>query len=198
MTLKTRATAVAAAMTLTVGGLSGCQWLVEQTTPSFPPQTKPTSTASAETAQERQMRLDQEAAVRAYQTADKESARLAMAGGASKPTKVLLATTGGDYLEVQMGDLTYLRKHGWHADRPIRSSVVANGGWSPTKIGLTACEDTSKVRLLNKKGAEVAKDRPRHLVQTLTATKVAGVWKITDLETKTVKGFESESGCQQV
>lgn len=150
-----------------------------------------------ENAQERQQRLDREAAEDAYLTADKEVARLGMAGGASKPTKVLLATTGGEYLDVQMGDLKYLKKHGWRADRPVRSTVSANGGWSPTKIGLTACEDTSQVRLLDKSGKEVGKSRPRRLVQTLTATKTSGVWKITDMEaTKTVKTFEGESGCQ--
>ena len=119
-----------------------------------------------------------------------------MAGGASKPTKILLATTAGDYLEVQMSDLKYFKKHGWHADRPIRSTVTASGGWSPTEIRLTACEDGSQARLLNKSGKEVEKNRPRRMVQTLTATKTSGVWKITDLDTKFVKSFESESGCQ--
>ena len=41
------------------------------------------------------MRADQEAAMKAYTTATKEADRLAMAGGATKPTKTLLATTGG-------------------------------------------------------------------------------------------------------
>ena len=154
------------------------------------------SPTPTENAQERQQRLDREAAENAYLTADKELARLAMAGGASKPTKVLLATTAGDYLEVQMSDLKYFKKHGWRADRPVRSTVVADGGWSPTEIRLTACEDGSQVRLLNKSGKEVEKDRPRRLVQSLTATKVSGAWKITGLETKTVKTFEGEPGCQ--
>lgn len=196
MTLKMRTAAAVAVVTVLMGGLSGCQWLAEQTTPSFPPQTpKPTSSAT-ETAQERQIRIDQEAAVKAYQTANKELARLAMAGGASKPTKTLLGSATGEYLEVQMGDLKTLKDEGWRADRPAQTSVVANGGWSPTKLGLTACEDTSLVRLLDQKGKEMAKDRPRRLVQTLTATKVDGAWKISGLDTKTVKTFESESGCQ--
>ena len=40
----------------------------------------------------------------------------------------------------------------------------------PTELGLTACEDGSKVKLLNKQGEVVAKDRPMRFVQTLTAT----------------------------
>lgn len=168
-----------------------------QSTAPSPPATASTSPTPTENAQEREQRLDREAAENAYLTADKELARLAMAGGASKPTKVLLTTTAGTYLEVQMSDLKYFKKHGWRADRPVRSSVVADGGWSPTEIGLTACEDGSQVRLLNKSGKEVEKNRPRRLIQTLTATKVSGTWKITDMEaTKTVKSFENESGCR--
>ena len=194
MTLKTRAAAGTAALTLTVGALSGCQWLAEQTTPSFDP--KPTPSASAtETAQERQMRLDQEAAVKAYTTSTKEFDRLLMAGGASKPTKTLKATTGGFQLEALMNALKTVDDNGWHTDRPAVRIVTANGGWTPTRLGITACEDTSKVKFLDKKGKEVLKDRERRYVHTLTATKSGGVWKITDGESKAVKDFEHEGSC---
>ena len=79
----------------------------------------------------------------------------------TKPTKVLLATTVGHYLDVQVEDLKTLKENGWRADRPLRTSVSADGGWSPKEIGLTACEDASKVKLLDKDGKEVAKDRDR-------------------------------------
>lgn len=185
---------------LIVGGCTPDDGPTQSTTPTPSVSASPSPSASptpTENAQERQQRLDFEAAENAYRTADKELARLAMAGGASKATKVLLATTAGDYLAVQMSDLKDLKKHGWRADRPIRSSVVADGGWSPTEIGLTACEDTSQVRLLNKDGKEVLKKRPRRMVQTLTATRISGTWKVTDLETKFVKSFANESGCQR-
>ena len=189
---------LACGLTMLAALLAGGCTKESEPTPSPSPSLTATSPAPTptENAQERQQRLDREAAETAYRTADKELARLAMAGGASKPTKVLLATTGGDYLEVQMSDLKYFKEHGWRADRAVRSAVVANGGWSPTKIGLTACEDGSQVRLLNKRGKEVEKSRPRRTVQTLTATKTSGVWKITDLDTKFVKTFEGEPGCQ--
>lgn len=164
--------------------------------PAMTASTTPTPTPT-ENAQERQQRLDQGAAESAYRMATNELGRLAMAGGASKPTRILVATTAGGYLDGQMGDQRYLKKHGLRADRPLRTSVVADSGWSATKIGLTACEDGSQVRLLNKSGKEVEKNRPRRLVQTLTATKVSGVWKITDLDaTKAVETFESESACR--
>ena len=190
---------LACGLTLLATLLAGGCTKESEPTPSPSPSLTATSPAPTptENAQERQQRLDREAAETAYRTADKELARLAMADGASKPTKVLLATTGGDYLKVQMSDQKYLKKHELRADRAVRTSVVANGGWSPTRIGLTACEDGSQVRLLNKNGKEVEKNRPRRLVQTLTATRTSGTWKITAMEaTKTVKSFENESGCQ--
>ena len=168
----------------------------KQSTSPSPAMTASASPTPTENAQERQQRLDREAAENAYRTSDKELARLAMAGGASKPTKILRATTAGDYLAVQMSDLKDLKKRGWRADRPIRSSVVADGGWSATEIGLTACEDASQVRLLKKNGKADKNDRPARGVQTLTATKVAGGWKITDVDTKFVKSFDGEPGCQ--
>jgi len=163
---------------------------VSSPTPS--PSPTPTQT---ENAQERQQRLDFEAAEKAYLTAFAESGRLAMAGGTRKPTKVLLANTGGFYLEVQLNDLQVLKRNGWRADRPSTTSVSAGGGWSTDELGLTACEDASQVRLLNSEGKVVGKDRPMRFVQTLTATKVKGVWKITDGDSKIVKSFVNESGC---
>lgn len=196
MTATTRVVAVLTTVAFTVVTMSGCQWLAKQAMPT--PDPTPTATsAPVETAQERQMRLDEEAAEKAYLAADKEVGRLAMAGGATKPTKILLATTAGTYLKVQIGDLTYLKENGLRADRPVRSTVVADGGWTPTKIGLTACVDATKVRLLKKNGKELKQDNSRkRLVHTLTATKKAGVWKITDVDTKFVKSFEGEPGCQ--
>jgi hypothetical protein len=153
------------------------------------------SPTPTENAQERQQRLDFEAAEKAYLTAFAESGRLAVAGGVNKPTKVMLANTDGFYLDVQLNDLKVLKKNGWHADRPSTTTVMSDGGWSPDELGLTACEDGSKLRLLDQQGKEVAKDRPMRFVQTLTATRSDGRWKITDVESKAVEDFASVSGC---
>ena len=51
------------------------------------------------------------------------------------------------------------------------------------------------MKVLDKKGKEVFKDRDHRYVQTLTATKKNGVWKITDGESKAVKTFETEGNC---
>lgn len=195
MTTRTRVAAIAATLAIAVTSLSGCQWLTAQTTPSVPPATATPNPTPPETSMEREMRLDKEAAVKAYLTAAKEADRLVMAGGATKPTKVLLATTGGEYLKTTMYGLRLFKEKGWRTDRPPTTAVFADGGWSPDNIGLTACEDSSKVKFLDKKGKEVFKDRDMRYVQTLTATKKNGVWKITDLESKAVKTFETEGNC---
>ena len=157
------------------------------------PAASPTPT---ENAQERQQRVDFEAAEKAYLAASREGSRLAMSGGASKPTKVLLEHTADRYLEAQMSGLRSLKERGLRTDSPPGLTVKASGGWSPTTLGLTACEDASGVRLLSKDGQEVAKDRNRRLVQALTATKVDGRWKITDLDSKAVTTFDNEAACE--
>lgn len=195
MTTNTRVAALAAGLALAVTSLSGCQWLAEQTTPTFPRATATPNPTPPETAQEREMREDQEAAIKAYLTANKETERLVMAGGATKPTKVLLATTDGFYRDVKMNTLKIYKERGWRTDRPATTAVFADGGWSPNNLGLTACEDDSKVKVLDEKGKEVFKDRDHRYVQTLTATRKDGVWKITDVESKAVKTFETEGNC---
>jgi hypothetical protein len=185
--------AAAAAAALSLAGLTGCELLAGQVPLPTPDPT--TTSPPAETDQERTIRLDREAAVKAYMMASQESNRLGMAGGATKPTRALTDNAGGVYLEVQMNDLSFLKSKGYRADMGARTSVTANGGWSAKEIGLTACEDASKLRLLDKSGKEVEKNRPKRFVQTLTATKVDGRWKITDVDSKIVKTFRNESGC---
>jgi hypothetical protein len=158
------------------------------------PATRPTST---ENTQERQQRLDFEAAEKAYLAADAEVHRLAMRGGASEPTKVLLENTAGRYLKARMGALRTLKSREWRTDRPTTVTVTADGGWSQDELQLTACEDASNVRLLDEDGEEVAKDRQRRIVQTLTATKAQGRWKVANLDSKAVSGFDNEPACQQ-
>ena len=163
--------------------------------PSVTSPTPSPSPTPTENAQERQQRLDFEAAEKAYLTARQETERLAMSGGVRKATKVMKENLGGTYLRVQVDDLRTLMDNGWRTDRPTSVSVSTSGGWSATELALTAGEDASKVRLLNEDNTEVAKHRPRRFVQSLTATKVNGRWKVTGLQSKPVKTFDTESGC---
>ena len=194
MNTATRAATITAALVVTAASLTGCQWIAEHTPLPTPAPYTPTA-APTENAQERLMRLDKEAAVKAYQAAAAEDDRLAAAGGASKPTKVLTDNTAGFYLKVLMDGLKSVNSAEIRPDgRPVRS-VTADGGWSPTELGLTACEDGTKVRLLDKSGHEIRKNRPRMFVQTITAKKVDGRWKLVDLRSKIVTTFQHEDGC---
>ena len=188
--------AAATAVALSLAGLTSCELLAGQV--PLPPPGPTTTSTPAETDQERTIRLDKEATEKAYTATNTEGTRLARAGGASKPTRILNDNADGIYLEVQMKGLRFLKSNGYRADRASRTSVTANGGWSAKEIGLTACEDASEVRLLDKSGKEVRKDRPKRFVQTLTATKVDGRWKITDVDSKIVKTFRNEGGCSEL
>jgi len=184
---------VAVAATLSLAGLTSCGLAEHTSLPTLEPTTAGTP---AETTRERTIRLDKEAAEKAYTAARAEGDRLAMAGGASKPTKLLSKNASGFYLEVQMDGLRVLRANGYRAVGQFHTFVTANRGWSAKQIALTACEDASQVRLLDKPGKEVLKDRNRRFVQTLTATKADGRWKITDLNSRVVKRFSNKSGCR--
>lgn len=159
---------------------------------SAPPSPTPSPTPT-ENAQERQQRLDFEAAKEAYLAANAEADRLMMAGGARKPTKTILATTTGAYRRALMNALQVFKQNGWRSDRPIPQVVRSHGGWSPTELDLAACEDTSEVMYLDKKGKEVLTDRERRYVHSLTAKKTKTGWKIATIESKAVKSFANES-----
>ena len=158
--------------------------------------TSPTPTPTpTENAQERQQRLDFEAAEKAYLAAAQETDRLAIRGGALKATQALTQNTMDTYLDFQMEGLRTLKDEGWRTDRAGIVAVTALGGWSDRELAFTACEDSSRVRLLNKDGEEVQKERPRRFVQELTATRAGGRWKISDVESTVVKTFDGQAGC---
>jgi hypothetical protein len=52
------------------------------------------------------------------------------------------------------------------------------------------------VRLIDKEGKEVAKGRDRRFVQTLTAVREDGAWKIAKIESKVVSSFDDEAACR--
>lgn len=181
---------------LIVGGCTPDDGPTQSTSPSPAVSAAPSPSASptpTENAQERQQRLDFEAAKTAYLRATAEADRLIMAGGARKPTKALLATTTGSYRSALMNAIRTFKENGWHSDRPIPQSVVGSGGWSSNELRLTACEDTSKVRYLNKQGKEVFKDRKRRYVHALTAERTGSIWRIATMESKAVTTFDHES-----
>ena len=174
---------------------SGCDWLANQI-PDVPSQSSAQPTAPAsESAQDRAMRLDKEAAKNAYLDGNAEYDRLAMAGGADKATKKLTDNFSGAYLKDAVETIQMLKENGWHTDRPGTIRVTADQGWSATKIELTACEDGSKVHLLDESGKNVKKGDATLIVQTLVAKKTGDRWRIDSQTSRPVKTFDNEAGC---
>ena len=184
--------------------IAGCA-LVAACTPDQPPTVTPTPTATpsatpsatpTETNIERQMRLDFEAAEKAYRTAIAESDRLAQSGGARKPTAVLKGSATGDYLRVLIADLRTFESRGWRLKGGVTIlNVSRSGGWTSTKLELTACEDNSTWKVLDQKGQDVTPKNQPDYIQSLTATNSQGVWKISDSSTRKVANVE-RSDCQ--
>lgn len=191
------AAAVAAAV---IAGLGGCSVLSDALSPSPSPSSSATGSATpaatpSESRTDRIRRLDKEAAEQAYLTFQQEFARLAEAGGSDKPTKVLTENAAGEYLRFHTRELQAFRAEGQRTDRPASVRVGANQGWSASELGLTACEDNLQVRILDRSGREVLRDRDRRFVQSLIAKKTDGTWRIASLKSKIVKTFDNESGC---
>ncbi|GAB2584849.1 hypothetical protein [Microlunatus antarcticus] len=148
-------------------------------TPSGPPPTPPTTVASAtptENVQEREERLAYQAAEASYREFRAEVERVYSRGGAAKPTSVMKATAGGQYLaSYQEVSEAYLGlKH--RSKGELRIDYVHRGGFSPSELVLDVCEDGRGVVTYDRKGKKLYTDDVRKL--SLTARPAAGTWKI--------------------
>jgi hypothetical protein len=178
--------------------IAGCA-LVAACTPEQPPATPtPSSTAAAsptasasptETDIERRMRLDFEAAERAYRANVLEQDRQAQLGIAVL-TPVLRQTSTAEYLNFSLSGLRDIKKSGWHAVGKVRIVGVARGGWKEERLTLIGCEDGSGIKLLDKNGSDVTPKVSRRFVQRYTVTRVGSLWKLSDLESKRVQSFQ--------
>lgn len=159
------------------------------TAPSPPPSVPGTS-------REERARVDFAAAERAYKGATAEVSRLLMVGGADRPTKVLLTFAEGRYLDFTVDVLRSTKNSKTHTTAPLTiEAVTPSGGWSENRISLTACEDATKVRVLDRSGNDVTPKGMRRAVQQLTVVKSGDFWKVADAETTLVKSFENQAGC---
>jgi hypothetical protein len=139
------------------------------------------------------MRLDYEAAEKAYWANMAEQDRLYKAGGAVRATPALKATATGSYLRISLDSLRDVRKSGWHATAGTRIvGVVRNGGWSNDQVGLTSCEDNEIVRFVDASGKDVTPKGVALYVQALTVVRTAGQWKVARASTTRVNSFESQ------
>jgi hypothetical protein len=179
---------------VSVGAVVTCCALAVACTPEQPastPSQAPASTTATESQIERQMRLDYEAAEKAYNAALAEQERQAVLGIA-KLTPALNANAIGDYLDLALRALRYAHDRHWRSNGSTRILGVVPNGWQERTVRLIACEDSSGVRLMDKRGKDVTRQRTRTYVQHLTVKNVGGRWKVAGLSTTVVKSFEGQ------
>jgi hypothetical protein len=181
---------------VSVGAVVACCALAVACTPEQPASTpSPTlaSTTPTESQIERQMRLDYEAAEKAYRANIAEQDRLYMAGGTVKVTPVLKATATSSYLRISLESLRHVHKSGWRATASTRIvGVVRDGGWKGDRVGLTSCEDNEIVRFVDRSGRDVTPKGLALYVQALTVVRESGRWKVSRAFTTKVKTFEGK------
>ena len=151
----------------------------------------PTATPSptrTETAEEQKQREAFEAAEKAYRTNFAEVGRLAMKGGAEKPTAVLRATSKGAYLDIQMQSLRYLASEHARATQNGRIAWVHPGAFGTAELILKSCEDYSDVSLIKRSGETVAPENSEARIakQTITVVRSGGAWKLSDIDSEQV------------
>jgi hypothetical protein len=155
------------------------------------PSPTPAATTPIESQIERQMRLDYEAAERAYRAALAEQERQAVLGIAHL-TPALKASTTGAYLDLVVEALEYAHDRHWRSSGSTRILGVVPNGWQERTVSLIACEDSSGVRLVNEAGNDVTRQNTRTYVQDLTVKANGGRWKVANVSTTVVKSFEGQ------
>jgi len=181
-----------------LGAVTFCCALLPACTPSADASPSPTPAASTpsvqtsppETEQERKERLDFEAAEKAYRTFRAEYDRISdTPGGSPKPTKLMTDNAAGPYLKVMSEFLRQKKALGQYEDRPVRIASLSRGAYSPQELLLTACEDGTKVRVLNGKGGLVGHGQASKM--NFYVRPVDGRWKVWDGTQEEVKRCES-------
>jgi hypothetical protein len=182
---------------VSVGAVVACCALAGACTPE-PPQTSsplptPAATTPTESQIERQMRLDYQAAEKAYRSSTAEQDRLYQAGGATKATPAVRATATGSYLRITVKSLREVHESGWHAKGNTKIiGVVGNGGWREGRVGLTSCEDNNAIRFFDQMGEDVTPKNERRYVQELTVVKVTERWKVSTANSTRVHTFQGQ------
>ena len=189
MTLKARAFSYLGAFSAVCALLAGCT-PADGTIPAPPPATPASASATPpETAQQREERLAYEAAEKAYRTFRAEYNRLHKSeGGSAKPTSVMQDNAAGPYLKSMLAFLKHKVDHKRHSDRGVRIAYVHRGGFSPQELVLLACEDGSKVKILNRTGEQVSHGGVSKL--TLYVRPIQGRWKVWNGDQEMVRACD--------
>lgn len=119
-----------------------------------------------------------EEAMHAYREFTKERTRLLSSGGAPTPSPVLQRYGTGRYLEAMQTDIRSAQENGLRITGDVIVTDVQPQTASPTQVTFFACEDASRVRVLDRGGKEVGQGVAG--AQLVTATGGAGAWQISD------------------
>jgi hypothetical protein len=179
---------------MSVGAAVACCALAAACTepaPTSTPSATSAVTTPSESQIERQMRLDYEAAQVAYKAAIAEQHRQAELGIAEL-TPALKTNATDAYLDLVLTALRYAHDRQWRSTGSTRIVGIVPNGWQKGTVRLISCEDSSGVRLIDKKGNDVTRQKTRTYVQDLTVKISAGRWKVADASTTVVKSFESQ------
>jgi hypothetical protein len=179
---------------VSVGAVVACCALAactQEPVPATTPSVTPAATTPTESQIERQMRLDYEAAEKAYRAALAEQERQAVLGIAQL-TPALKASATGAYLDLVLKALEYAHDRHWRSSGSTRILGVVPNGWKDRTVRLIACEDSSGVRLISKAGNDVTRQNTRTYVQDLTVEATGGRWKVVGVSTTVVKSFEGQ------
>lgn len=161
------------------------------TTPPAAPTPPPSPSATrTENDIERQTRLDFEAAEKAYRANDAEVSRLFEEGGADKPTRVLLETSTGEYLDSTMSILRQVRERKVRVEGKQSITRVIPGAYSPEELLLTGCEDYTNTRLIDDSGKTLPPVGKPKNIQSIVVRKSEGDWLLFSFDTQQVVSFE--------
>jgi hypothetical protein len=181
---------------VSVGAVVACCALAActpETGPASTASSAPAATTPTESQVERQIRLDYEAAEKAYRANRAEQARLYQSGGTAEATSAMKATATASYLRITVEALRRIEEAGWHATGTTEIvAVVADGGWKENEVGLTSCEDSSVVRFFDHSGKDVTPSTNRRYVQALKVVKLGGRWKVSSAVTTKVNSFQGQ------
>ncbi len=150
-------------------------------TPPVSPTPTPTPTPSVsqtptESPEQRQERLDYEAAEKSYRAFRAEYNRVLQHGGVKEPTTLMKETAGNSYLTDVQEISEAFQGLGYRQEGEEKTVYVRPGGYSPASLVLNVCEDTRQTRSVDKTGKDLGPGELRSL--ELQVKFVDARWKL--------------------
>ena len=171
---------------VTLGTTMAVGALLSSCAPELPPTSSPTpvvaptpsATTPAESPHEREERLAYEGAEKAYRTFITEYFRVAGASHLPHVTQPMRRNAGGPYLKAYSTFIKQRRERQVRSVGPFAVGYVEHVSFAPNRVMLTACEDGSKVKVVDRKGRVVGRGQVGTI--DLTVRFVKSRWVVWD------------------